>query len=77
MNQINCPVCRTLLIENNYHRAINAGAKWYCRYCDAHLCQDLRSVRIACNCCAFDNFKEADAYNNKIDEIEAMNSAKQ
>ena len=63
---LKCLVCKNLVVENTYHRALNFGAVWYCGKCDMHLDKNLKAVRITCACCGFDDNRKALVYNAKI-----------
>lgn len=65
---MNCLLCNTILVKNNYHRAIDSGAILYCKKCDIHLNNELRAVYIKCTCgCGYDDYTEADLFNKKLE----------
>lgn len=43
--------CRTLLVPNTYHRALRAGATYYCQPCNVHLTVYGEEVCIRCDTC--------------------------
>ena len=62
-----CLLCKNEVQENLYHRAIKAGAIWFCFKCDIHLDEKLKAVIMQCRCgCKWNNRIEAITYNAKI-----------
>ena len=61
-----CLVCKSLVIKNTYHRAIKAGAIWYCPKCDISIDKKLRPVLMRCDCCGWNNRTEAIGYASKM-----------
>ena len=47
-----CPKCETFLVFNTYHRALDAGACWFCVKCNAHLTYNKQYICIFCENCA-------------------------